>query len=132
MIRHPTQSLFLGTFPMGCATIVNMEVFVCVPSWGPWAITLAWSMWWIDAIVSIAVCFYLTFVMSVFLSGSQSFFPYSLYDQPQKLISYQPSSSQPQGVSLPKCFRIANMPFGQLRSTTFYGVLVCHSPWLRL
>lgn len=34
MIRHPVQSLFVGTFPMGLATIINMIVFVCVPSWG--------------------------------------------------------------------------------------------------
>jgi tellurite resistance protein TehA-like permease len=40
MIRHPTQSLFLGTFPMGLATIVNMVVFVCVPAWGEGAIYL--------------------------------------------------------------------------------------------
>lgn len=40
MIRHPSQSLFLGTLPMGLATIVNMIVFVCVPAWGPWAIQL--------------------------------------------------------------------------------------------
>ena len=39
MVRHPTQSLFLGTFPMGLATIVNMIVFVCVPVWGGWAVT---------------------------------------------------------------------------------------------
>jgi tellurite resistance protein TehA-like permease len=37
MIRHPAQSLFLGTFPMGLATIINMVVFVCVPAWGTWA-----------------------------------------------------------------------------------------------
>lgn len=41
MIRHPAQSLFLGTFPMGFATIVNMVVFVCVPAWGYRAIQLA-------------------------------------------------------------------------------------------
>ena len=40
MIRHPAQSLFLGTFPMGLATIINMIVFVCVPAWGAWAIQL--------------------------------------------------------------------------------------------
>ncbi len=40
MIRHPTQSLFLGTFPMGLATIVNMVVFVCVPAWGDKAVQL--------------------------------------------------------------------------------------------
>jgi tellurite resistance protein TehA-like permease len=40
MIRHPTQSLFIGTFPMGLATIINMVVFVCVPAFGHWAVTL--------------------------------------------------------------------------------------------
>lgn len=34
MVKHPAQSLFLGTLPMGFATIVNMVVFVCVPSFG--------------------------------------------------------------------------------------------------
>jgi tellurite resistance protein TehA-like permease len=43
MIRHPAQSLFLGTFPMGLATIVNMIVFVCIPAWGTWAIYLVSS-----------------------------------------------------------------------------------------
>ena len=40
MIHHPTQSLFLGTFPMGLATIINMVVFVCVPAWGPGTVAL--------------------------------------------------------------------------------------------
>lgn len=75
MIRHPTQSLFLGTFPMGFATIVNMVVFVCVPSWGPWATTLAWTMWWIDVVVSTAICFYLPFVMFVNIFRSKSLLP---------------------------------------------------------
>ena len=43
MIRHPAQSLFLGTFPMGLATIVNMVVFVCVPAWGNGAVRLVSS-----------------------------------------------------------------------------------------
>lgn len=40
MVRNPTQSLFLGAFPMGLATIINMIVFVCYPAWGTWAIYL--------------------------------------------------------------------------------------------
>lgn len=40
MIRHPAESLFLGTIPMGLATIINMIVSVCVPVWGDWAIQL--------------------------------------------------------------------------------------------
>ncbi|CAD6443435.1 de0cef8f-ec8b-412b-afe1-d6da64ca230e [Sclerotinia trifoliorum] len=63
MIRHPAQSLFLGTFPMGLATIVNMIVFVCVPAWGPWVVDLAWTLWWVDAVISVATCFYLPFVI---------------------------------------------------------------------
>jgi hypothetical protein len=43
MIRHPTQSLFLGTFPMGLAMIINMIVFVCVPVWGDRIVTLVSS-----------------------------------------------------------------------------------------
>ncbi|ETN44450.1 uncharacterized protein HMPREF1541_10631 [Cyphellophora europaea CBS 101466] len=63
MIRHPVQSLFTGTFPMGLATIVNMVTFVCVPTWGPWATTLAWTLWWIDAAIAVSTCFYLPFVI---------------------------------------------------------------------
>lgn len=62
MIRHPVQSLFTGTFPMGLATIVNMMVFVCVPVW-PWATTLAWTLWWIDVVIAVSTCFYLPFVI---------------------------------------------------------------------
>ncbi|KAK5076758.1 Plasma membrane sulfite pump involved in sulfite metabolism [Lithohypha guttulata] len=63
MINHPVQSLFTGTFPMGLATIGNMVVFVCVPAFGPWATTLAWSLWWIDVVCSVATCFYLPFII---------------------------------------------------------------------
>ena len=69
MIRHPTQSLFLGTFPMEFATIVS------VPSWGPWATTLAWTMWWIDIVVSTAICFYLPFVMFANIFRSKALLP---------------------------------------------------------
>lgn len=63
MIRHPAQSLFLGTFPMGLATIVNMMAFVCVPAWGGqwWKVT--WAIWWIDAAIGVACCFSLPFIL---------------------------------------------------------------------
>lgn len=66
MIRHPSQSLFLGTFPMGLATIINMIVFVCVAEWGGDWWKLAWALWWFDAAVSFATCFTLPFLMCVF------------------------------------------------------------------
>jgi len=55
MIRDPNNSLFLGTIPMGFATIVEMWTFVCVPIWGPWASDLAWALWMVDAAVAAAV-----------------------------------------------------------------------------
>ncbi|KAK4546954.1 hypothetical protein LTR36_001686 [Oleoguttula mirabilis] len=63
MLRHPTQSLFIGTFPMGLATIVNMIVFVCVPAWGGNTWKLAWALWWIDAAIAMATCCYLPFTI---------------------------------------------------------------------
>lgn len=65
MMRHPTQSLFTGTAPMGFATLINMFVYVCVPALGEGAVTVAWAMWWIDAAVSMATCLFLPFYMWV-------------------------------------------------------------------
>lgn len=73
MIVHPHQSLFLGAFPVGLTTLINMIVFVCVPAWGHHWISLAWALWWIDCVIAVAICFHMTFVMSVLsniLSGS--------------------------------------------------------------
>lgn len=53
MIRHPVQSMFVGTFPMGFATIINMFCFVCVPAWGDWTRNFAWGMWIVDAVISV-------------------------------------------------------------------------------
>ena len=63
MIRHPAQSLFLGCFPMGLATIINMVCFVCVPKWGGEWWRVAWALWWIDTAIASATCVYLPFVM---------------------------------------------------------------------
>lgn len=65
VLRHPHQSLFLGTIPVGLATIINMIVFVCVPVWGHGMAILAWVLWWIDSVIALAVCFYMTWVMLV-------------------------------------------------------------------
>ena len=36
MLQHPAQSMFLGTFPMGLATIINATVLITVPAYGQW------------------------------------------------------------------------------------------------
>ena len=48
---------------MGLATIVNMTAFICVPVWGSWALTLTWTLWWIDVAVSAVVCWFLPFAI---------------------------------------------------------------------
>ncbi|KAL5120048.1 Plasma membrane sulfite pump involved in sulfite metabolism [Pleosporales sp. CAS-2024a] len=63
MLRHPVESLFLGTFPMGFATIVNMFVVICVPAYGGRTPYIAWAMWWLDVAVSVACCVGLPFQM---------------------------------------------------------------------
>lgn len=63
MLRHPVQSLFLGTVPMGFATLINMFVAVCIPAWAGSTPYIAWAMWWADVIVSVACCLWLPFQM---------------------------------------------------------------------
>lgn len=61
MIQDPSNSLFLGTVPMGFATLVKMWILACVPIWGDWAIWVSWIAWMLDAIVAavltVALCF---------------------------------------------------------------------------
>lgn len=63
MIQDPTNSLFLGTIPMGFATLVESWILLCCPYWGPWAATFAWVCWMIDAIVAAAITVSLPFLL---------------------------------------------------------------------
>lgn len=65
MIQDPTNSLFLATIPMGFATLIEMWIFICVPSWGPWAITVAWALWMVDVVAAASVTLSLSFILSV-------------------------------------------------------------------
>lgn len=53
MLLHPTQCMFVGAFPMGFATIVNGTVLMVVPKFGQWAVTLSWTLWWIDVALTV-------------------------------------------------------------------------------
>lgn len=55
MIEDPNNSLFLGTVPMGFATLINMWVQVCVSAWGVWAAYFAFAIWVLDCIVAVVV-----------------------------------------------------------------------------
>lgn len=55
MIQDPTNSLFLGTIPMGFATLVNLWAAHCVSRWGEWAVWVGWGFWVLDSIVAVGV-----------------------------------------------------------------------------
>lgn len=62
MLYHPGQSLFVGTFAMGLATIVNMCALSLSPSWGSKFAIFTWALWWIDSVISFLICVGLPFV----------------------------------------------------------------------
>lgn len=63
MIADSTNSLFLGTIPMGFATLISAWCTLCIPHWGPWAVTLAWVCWIIDSVVAVTVTISLTVML---------------------------------------------------------------------
>lgn len=100
MLSHPQQSLFLGTFPMGFATIINMVVFTCVPAWGQrWVATLGPLT--VDADHGIAPSFSLGSPHSLGCSGgyapcspwssASGYHSSSEYPYPHRIPSYNPA-----------------------------------------
>ncbi|KAI5452792.1 Plasma membrane sulfite pump involved in sulfite metabolism [Naganishia albida] len=69
MLLHPQQSLFLGTFPMGFATIVNMVAFLTLDQGNDMLMKgwerLTWGIWWIDAAFSVCIGIGMLFVMFI-------------------------------------------------------------------
>lgn len=63
MIADSTNSLFLGTIPMGFATLVSSWAFLCCPYWGAWSVTFVWVAWMVDAVVAGAVTVSLPFLL---------------------------------------------------------------------
>jgi tellurite resistance protein TehA-like permease len=66
MIRHPVQSLYLSTFPMGAATLIGVGTTVLYGQYGfggrAFLFTL-WGLWWIDVAISSLCCWGLVHVM---------------------------------------------------------------------
>lgn len=60
MIRHPVQSLYTGTFPMGSITILTIAVGLIHDDYnfgGKPFMYVLWSFWWIDVLCSFLCCF---------------------------------------------------------------------------
>ena len=52
---HNTVSLFIGTIPMGLATIINGMLAYGLPRFGAGIIPLAEALWWIDVAMAVTV-----------------------------------------------------------------------------
>ena len=63
MIQDPTNSLFLGTIPMGFATLVESWIFLCCPYWGYWSVWVAWISWMVDSVLAVLVTVSLPFLL---------------------------------------------------------------------
>lgn len=61
IIQDPNNSLFLGTISVGFAILIRMWTIICVPVWGPWALTFAWILWTIESIAAAAITTWLSF-----------------------------------------------------------------------
>ena len=60
MIHHPVQSLYLGCFPMGFATIIMGSVAILYESFGFGGrgfLMSLWALWWLDVALALLVCF---------------------------------------------------------------------------
>ena len=66
MIRHPVQSLYISTFPMGAITLITFGITVIQGYYGfggrSFLFTL-WVLWWIDVAISALCCWGLIHVM---------------------------------------------------------------------
>ncbi|OJA20492.1 hypothetical protein AZE42_01982 [Rhizopogon vesiculosus] len=66
MIRHPVQSLYIGTFPMGATTLINIasaDIFETYGFGGKPFIYTVWACWWINVVISFTCCFGMMHVM---------------------------------------------------------------------
>lgn len=66
MIRHPVQSLYIGTYPMGAATLINVAVGLIYEQYGfghKAFLYFLWAMWWLDVVLSFLCAFLLVHIM---------------------------------------------------------------------
>lgn len=54
IFAHATVSMFIGTIPMGLATLINGLLLFGLPRWGAAVVPLALGLWWLDAAMALA------------------------------------------------------------------------------
>ncbi|KAI0198242.1 voltage-dependent anion channel-domain-containing protein, partial [Astrocystis sublimbata] len=65
LVSDPGQAMYLGTFPMGFATIISMTVNVMVSRFGDSWAQAAWVFWWFDVAVSMATALGVPWLLQV-------------------------------------------------------------------
>lgn len=60
---HSTVSMFLGTIPMGLATIINGFLVFGLPRFGEVAVSIAQVLWWMDVAMAVACGVLIPFMM---------------------------------------------------------------------
>jgi tellurite resistance protein TehA-like permease len=65
IINDPYQAMFIGCFPIGFATIIDMFALVCVPAWGERVGIVAWAFWMVDAAMAAIAAICLPFLLYV-------------------------------------------------------------------
>jgi len=66
MIHHPVQSLYLGCYPMGATTLINVAVGLIFQEYGfggKWFLYAMWLIWWLDVATSLVCCWILVHIM---------------------------------------------------------------------
>jgi len=54
IFAHASVSMFIGTIPMGLATLINGLLLFGLPRWGAAVLPLALGLWWLDAAMALA------------------------------------------------------------------------------
>jgi tellurite resistance protein TehA-like permease len=63
MLIHPQETMFVGAYPIALATIIDMFIFVTIPTWGRWAVGFAWAWFWVCAVLSLMVTLSMPFLL---------------------------------------------------------------------
>lgn len=66
MIRHPVQSLYIGCYPMGMATLINIGVGLIYQQYnfgGRGFLYFLWACWWLNVVLSFTCAFAVVHVM---------------------------------------------------------------------
>ncbi len=63
VFAHATVSMFIGTIPMGLATVINGLLLFGLPRWGEAVVPLAEALWWLDVAMAVACGVLIPFMM---------------------------------------------------------------------